>query len=315
RGESGRQVVRRAESPAPERVAQGLAALAEGRSDHVREQRLVIDHDRRRGPEADLDHGRLDGGRRAERVGWDDLERSDLGPPLPEDRERAVLPAARRRGDALRHLALEHENRGVDRGAGDEEPGEDGLRRAVRQVPGDEDAAVGRGAEGRELLVGEAPRVTQPDLDAGTVRPRARRLRQPGLERRIDLERDQTPRARGEGPREGARAGTDLAHDVAGGRAHGLDDARRHARIDQEVLAERATAGRGSRRLGSGPPTGHDAERAARRTRCSARRAAWTPRTCAWVSAGSPELSTTKSARRTFSARGIWLATRRSASA
>ena len=155
----------------------------------------------------------------------------------------------------------------------------------------------GAGRSAAERLVGKGPRVRQPDLDPGRLRPVPRRPGQVGLERRVDLEGDQAAGARGEGPGQHPRPRPDLAHDVGGRRADGLHDAGRDARIAQEVLAERATAaaGRTARALARpGEPGGHGGGRpAASRARCSATRAAWTARTWAAVSSGDPELSTT----------------------
>src|SRR5262249_23748874 len=246
--------------------------------------------------------------------------------PLPEDRERAVLSPTRARCKALGDLALEHQHRPIERRVRGEKTLEDRLRGAVRKVPDHEDAALRSRAERREPLVRiDAPvgqpgrRAARPTSPPPAPGPPAGPRGGPIPERGIDLEREEPARPRREGPRERAGAGADLAHDVGRGGADGLHDPRRHARIAQKVLAEDPplSPGGGVRTPAwSRAVSGHEARPVAvRRAACSATSAAWTARTWDAVSSGGPELSKTTWACRTFSTSGIWLATRRAASA
>src|SRR5204862_56390 len=208
-------------------------------------------------------------GRRPERARRHAQRHARVAVDLGQHRQASVDLAAGRRGHALGHLALEHERHLVDRGARLDERHEDGLADAVREVADDEDAAAGRR---REARVAPATRVRLDDLDPREARAQSRD------ERRVDLERDDAPRAPRELAREGPLARPDLDDQVVRARGDEVHDRAGEARVAQEVLPERAA------------PTQRPVFWRAWR---SARSARWTLWTSASVAARSPELSTT----------------------
>ena len=102
---------------APERfqaLTQHLAPLAEGGLGHLLQRDGFAGQ--RRAARNQLDQRRRDFGRRHERGRRDVEQDARLGAPAGQHRQAAVRLRARRRGDAFRDLALEHQHQPVEPG-------------------------------------------------------------------------------------------------------------------------------------------------------------------------------------------------------
>src|SRR2546427_11729001 len=175
--------------------------------------------------------GGLDLGRWAEGAGRYAERQSDVAIELGEHAEAAVRLAAGRRGQALGHLALEHECHLADGPARAHERHQDRLRHAIGQITQDDHPAAGRGHE-RPVV----PRagIGVDDLD-GLEAPT-----QLGREPANDLERDDAAGAPRELARQRALPRTDLEHEVVSRRRDEIDDAASDGGVAQKMLAESA---------------------------------------------------------------------------
>src|SRR6266478_3213395 len=156
---------------------------------------------------------------------------SDVAIELGEHAEAAVRLASGRRGQALGHLALEHECHLADGPARAHQRHQDRLRHAIGQITQDDHPAAGRGHE-RPVV----PRagIGVDDLD-GLEAP-TQLSREPA----IDLERDDAAGAPRELARQRALPRTDLEHEVVSRRRDEIDDAASDGGVAQEMLAESA---------------------------------------------------------------------------
>src|SRR5256884_1031582 len=175
--------------------------------------------------------GGLDLGRWPEGAGRYAERQSDVAIELGEHAEAAVRLAAGRRGQALGHLALEHECHLADGPARAHERHQDRLRHAIGQITQDDHPAAGRGHE-RPVV----PRagIGVDDLD-GLEAPT-----QLGREPAIDLERDDAAGAPRELARQRTLPRTDLEHEVVSRRRDEIDDAASDGGVAQKMLAESA---------------------------------------------------------------------------
>ena len=214
-----------------QRIEQRLAPLGEGRAHDLEEHPLVADLTDRLFAHRELQNRARDLRLRDEAAGRNVKQQLRLGIILAEDAERAVFAPAWGRADALCDLLLYHDGHGLERPAL-EQSGQDRRRDIVRQI------RAGHRAQARKFLFDQRRDIGLQDVaeDDLQILISRHRLSQHGLERPVDLDRDDLFRVPAQLLRERPDARPDLEH-AAGPVDPGLQhDILRYPALRQEIL-------------------------------------------------------------------------------